>query len=618
MKRLLLIVLPLLLIVGCSKSVDDSTLIKKDGLMYLPESDKPYTGEVFRNYSSGEKLYQGIYEDGQLVDFSYLKKDGSLKEPINYETTLDERDSMYYTKDTNIPYSGSVFSLYDDGIEKEKGYLKSGKKDGFWVAYSETDYEIKGGNKIAEGNFINGKKDGQWFFYYNATWDSPYDGSVYQMLTFKNDKANGLANNWYKNGVKEAEGNLKNDNPIGSWTFWHKNGEKKSEEYYKIFSQNDNGDESLKDGVYTDWHENGEKKSEGKFKNGEKVGQWVSWYDNGKKENQGSFENGNLTGLWTFWHENGKKKSEEHYKIFSRFYGGRKIINGDESLKDGLYTDYHENGAKKSEGTFIEGYKYKNWIFWYENGQKSREGKYTDGHRLGLWTEWYENGQKKTHGEYRRPKYGELGYRYSNDEKNNAKKTGIWTEWYDNGQKKSEGVLKTVKGTYSGEYERRFGLWNEWHKNGQKKLEHNYTGYGSLYTTWYENGQKKSEGKKDNGEKKKGVWTEWYENGQKKEEGKHDGREKKGVWTEWYENGQKKSEGEKNGFRPKGKWTYWHENGQIKMVGKYYEIKGTKIGLWLEYYENGMKKSEKVYKNSQFKDIILSEKYWDEKGKEKK
>ena len=52
MKKILLIVLPLLLIFGCSKPVEDSTLINKDGLMYLPESETPYSGEVFTNYSS--------------------------------------------------------------------------------------------------------------------------------------------------------------------------------------------------------------------------------------------------------------------------------------------------------------------------------------------------------------------------------------------------------------------------------------------------------------------------------------------------------------------------------------------------------------------------------------
>ena len=56
MKRLLLIVLPLLLIVSCSKPVEDSTLVYKNGLMYTPDSDKPYTGEwAGYNYENGER-----------------------------------------------------------------------------------------------------------------------------------------------------------------------------------------------------------------------------------------------------------------------------------------------------------------------------------------------------------------------------------------------------------------------------------------------------------------------------------------------------------------------------------------------------------------------------------
>ena len=68
MKRLLLIVLPLLLIVGCSSP-----------------------------------------------------------EPINYEETLNERDDVYYTKDTNKPYSGPVFSLDKKGRNRIEGNLEDGK-----------------------------------------------------------------------------------------------------------------------------------------------------------------------------------------------------------------------------------------------------------------------------------------------------------------------------------------------------------------------------------------------------------------------------------------------------------------------------------------------------------
>ena len=52
---------------------------------------------------------------------------GCSKEPINYEEVLVERDGIIYTKDTNKRYSGPIFSLYDDGKKKEEGTLKDGK-----------------------------------------------------------------------------------------------------------------------------------------------------------------------------------------------------------------------------------------------------------------------------------------------------------------------------------------------------------------------------------------------------------------------------------------------------------------------------------------------------------
>ena len=109
MKKTLLIVL--LLIVGYSKPVEDSILINKDGLMYLPDSDKPYIGEIFNNYSTGEKEYQGRYEIGLLVEYAYLNRDGSEKKLINFQGVMVGTDSVYYIKVTNKTYSGPVFTL---------------------------------------------------------------------------------------------------------------------------------------------------------------------------------------------------------------------------------------------------------------------------------------------------------------------------------------------------------------------------------------------------------------------------------------------------------------------------------------------------------------------------
>ena len=183
MKKTLLTILSLLLIVGCSqKPVDETTLIEKDGVMYLPDSNEPYNGEVFTNYSSGEKEYQGTYENGLLVSYSYLNKDGSVKEPVNMETLIDRGGNLFEINGQK-PYTGDVFELYDNGNRKLSGILKGGIKDGKWTEWYEN------GNKTYEMNWKDGKKDG-------------------------------LYTDWYKNGQKKEEGTFKDGKKDGKWTYW--------------------------------------------------------------------------------------------------------------------------------------------------------------------------------------------------------------------------------------------------------------------------------------------------------------------------------------------------------------------------------------------------------------
>ena len=68
-KKLLLITLPLLLIVGCSKEPInyETTLIERDGL---------YTNW----YENGQKKDELTYKDGKLISEKYWNEDGSVKE----------------------------------------------------------------------------------------------------------------------------------------------------------------------------------------------------------------------------------------------------------------------------------------------------------------------------------------------------------------------------------------------------------------------------------------------------------------------------------------------------------------------------------------------------------
>ena len=104
----------------------------------------------------------------------------SSPEPINYEETLNERDGVHYTKDTNKPYSGPVFSLDKNGQKRSEGTLKDGKKDGKWTfwfsGYITIDAYI--GNDASDASDVgphyfkqyevtykDGKPDGKWTYW---------------------------------------------------------------------------------------------------------------------------------------------------------------------------------------------------------------------------------------------------------------------------------------------------------------------------------------------------------------------------------------------------------------------------------------------------------------------
>ena len=287
--RLLLLTL-LLMISGCSKSVEKSTLINKDGLMYLPDSDTPYTGEVFFNNDTGEKEYQGTYENGLLIEYSYLNKDGTVKEPINIET-LVERDEVFYTKNTNKPYTGSIFSLFDDGINESEGSLKNGKLDGEWIEW------YNNGQMLIKENYLNGIKDGSY-------------------------------SSWNDNGQKLVQGIFRNGDQDGLWTYWYENGQKEKEMTFSKGKMN---------GLWTWFYKNGSIKGKGTYKNGQKNGKWSFWNDNEIKDEEYNYIDGVFDGLWTTWYYDGNKRLEGIY------------IDG---LKDGLWTWWYENGQKEREDTF--------------------------------------------------------------------------------------------------------------------------------------------------------------------------------------------------------------------------------------------------------------------------
>ena len=121
MKRLLLIAI--LLIVGCSKPINDETLIEKDGLKYHPDTKELYSGKVFKNRMGGKTEFEGSYKDG--------KREGKWTEW--YKNGLKEKEVTY--KDGKI--DGLLTSWYEDGQKRLEATYKDGKLNGKWISWYE-------------------------------------------------------------------------------------------------------------------------------------------------------------------------------------------------------------------------------------------------------------------------------------------------------------------------------------------------------------------------------------------------------------------------------------------------------------------------------------------------
>ena len=114
---------------------------------------------------------------------------GCSKEPINMNEMLVERNYVYYTRDTNQPYSGPVFKLYENGQFEWEGTLKNGIENGPFKTYHK--YYPNG--LSIEGTYKDGELHGPYKTYYE-------NGQIYEEATFKNGNRDGLYKMFNRNG----------------------------------------------------------------------------------------------------------------------------------------------------------------------------------------------------------------------------------------------------------------------------------------------------------------------------------------------------------------------------------------------------------------------------------
>lgn len=147
-KRLLVVFILCLILISCEKREElFSNTQKKDGLIYITNEGKPYTGILVTHYKNGqirEKLNfkQGKY-DGK--NFSYYEN-GQIKEKFNFKDDMLDGEVISYYEDGQIEakfnfkqgkQEGENFSFYKNGQIEMKLDFKKGQLDGKMISYYE-------------------------------------------------------------------------------------------------------------------------------------------------------------------------------------------------------------------------------------------------------------------------------------------------------------------------------------------------------------------------------------------------------------------------------------------------------------------------------------------------
>jgi antitoxin component YwqK of YwqJK toxin-antitoxin module len=271
MRKIRILIIIALCITSCTNKIATSEIEKRGGGQIFYKGE-PYTGKVFELYDNG------------------LQK-------LNYDVTNGLIDGVYeeYFENTKL---------------KIKKQLKNGKNEGDFEEYIENgELKEKGTykNSILVGKYFI-RKEGLYGFFYN-NFEIKEDGTVSKFESHLNSNSGTLLQKF----------SLIN-NEIGLNEKYYKSGKILAKYKIRAFKFKDKTyAENNKVGLFIDYHENGQIADKGNYSFrgyiGQKVGEWVSYYENGQLKQRIIYNNnGNQNGTTTSYYENGHIMSIETYK----------------------------------------------------------------------------------------------------------------------------------------------------------------------------------------------------------------------------------------------------------------------------------------------------------------
>jgi uncharacterized protein len=218
MKKILFSSMILLILAACSADrVQFGQLQDRNGIFYLINSDKPYSGEVV-NYVGGKVDFEGRVENGlRESTWTYFYPNGQKKMEGNYKEGLKDGTWTYW-KD-NGSQEGLEMYKYGKLLSNEGTVPAEDKPDTVKVIVTQpatpppAPAEVK---KAAPKQEV-------------VVWERLHGGPV---KFLDGVPYSGPVMKYQKNGLKEFEGFMSRGKKSGKWIYYTKRGDIKDVKYY--------------------------------------------------------------------------------------------------------------------------------------------------------------------------------------------------------------------------------------------------------------------------------------------------------------------------------------------------------------------------------------------------
>ncbi|MGA3014823.1 MAG: hypothetical protein ABSD71_12415 [Bacteroidales bacterium] len=222
MKKLLLISVILTILIGCSsEKVNFSQLQDRNGMLYLVNSEKPFSGDIV-SYTNGILDFDGKVSKGlRDATWTYYYPSGQKKMTGNYKEGLKDGTWTYWNVNGTqqglevykfgkmISFQGTIpQEAMPDSIKATSG--QGGTTSGSNIAPASSAKKVEKKQQPVEYERLHGGAV--------KTLDGvPYTGAVVKHQ---------------KNGNKEFEGYFTDGKKSGKWTYYNKNGDVKDVKNY--------------------------------------------------------------------------------------------------------------------------------------------------------------------------------------------------------------------------------------------------------------------------------------------------------------------------------------------------------------------------------------------------